>query len=99
MRPVKEPSWAKKSLRENSAAPRKGTASAAPKMTLRYPAIATEGTSVRLDVEQNQLVSVAAQVWFEIVCCKAHEICVFQRWRRRESVDKCRERRRVGVLS
>jgi hypothetical protein len=45
-------------------------------------------TSVRLDVEQNELVSVVAQVGFEMVCCKAHEICVFQRLRRRESVDK-----------
>ena len=30
----------------------------------------------------------AVQEGFEIVCCKAHEICVFQRLRRRESVDK-----------
>jgi hypothetical protein len=35
---------------------------------------------------------------FEIVS-KANEICIFQRWRRRESVDKCRARRRIGVLS
>jgi len=27
-------------------------------------------------------------VGFEMVCCRAHEICVFQRLRRRESVDK-----------
>jgi hypothetical protein len=32
-----------------------------------------------LDIEQNELVSVAVQVRFEIVCCKAHEICVFSK--------------------
>ena len=31
------------------------------------------------DVEQNQLVSVAVRVGFEIICCKAHEICVFSK--------------------
>ena len=36
-------------------------------------------TSVRLDIEKNELVSVAVQVRFEIVCCKAHEICVFSK--------------------
>jgi len=38
-----------------------------------------EVTSVRLDVEQNQLVSVVVRVGFEIICCKSHEICVFSK--------------------
>jgi hypothetical protein len=42
-------------------------------------ALAPEVTSVWLDVEQNQLVSVAVRVGFEITCCKAHEICVFSK--------------------
>lgn len=52
-----------------------------------------------VSVEQNELVSVAVHVGFEIVCCKAREICAFSMdGEQRESVDRCRARRRVGIL-
>jgi len=34
-------------------------------------------TSVRLDVEQMSWLASQRKWGFEIVCCKAHEICVF----------------------
>jgi hypothetical protein len=53
-------------------------------------------TSVRLDVEPDELVNVAVQVGFEIVCREAHEICVFSKMETESDGGRIRELLRIA---